>query len=120
MCLVYSVCVVCVHSVCVCVCAVLTYTLDAVSQPAVTATALEASRHVDTGGVHVTVMSSDLTLVDVCRAQTTTSTRCVCVRESESVCACVRDTVSVHSECVCVYLCSLCVCVYLCSLCVCV
>ena len=65
------------------------YHIYCVLQPAVTATALEASRHVDTGGVHVTVMSSDLTLVDVCRAQTTTSTRCVCVCVSVSVCACV-------------------------------
>ena len=43
----------------------LTHTLDAVSQPTVSAATLEAPGRVDAGRVHVAVMSSDLALVDV-------------------------------------------------------
>lgn len=43
----------------------LTHTLDAVSYPAVSAATLEAAGDVDAGGVHVTVVSSDLTFVNI-------------------------------------------------------
>lgn len=45
----------------------LTDTLDAVSHPAVSTATFKASRHVDAGGVHVAVMSPDLTLINVWR-----------------------------------------------------
>lgn len=44
----------------------LTDTLDAISHPAIPAPTLEASGNVDTCGVHVTVMGSDLTLINIC------------------------------------------------------
>lgn len=43
-------------------------TLDSVSHPAVPTATFEASRDVHAGGVHVTVVSSDLTLVNICAA----------------------------------------------------
>lgn len=46
---------------------VLTHTLDAVSHPAVSTATFKASRHVDAGSMHVTVMSPDLTLINIWR-----------------------------------------------------
>lgn len=43
----------------------LTYTFNSVSHPAVPAAAFKAPRDVDAGGVHVTVMSTNLTFVDI-------------------------------------------------------
>lgn len=43
----------------------LTYTFNSVSHPTVPAAAFKAPRDIDAGGVHVTVMSTDLTLVDI-------------------------------------------------------
>lgn len=41
---------------------------DAISDPAISAATFEAPRNVDTGSVHVTVMSPNLTLINVCAA----------------------------------------------------
>jgi len=41
-------------------------TFDAISNPAFSATALEASRDVETGGMHVAVVSTNFTLVHIC------------------------------------------------------
>lgn len=43
----------------------LTHAFDAIAHPAVSAAAFEASGKVDAGGVHVTVMGSDFTLVNI-------------------------------------------------------
>lgn len=46
---------------------VLTHTLDAISHPAVSTATFEASRYIDAGGVHVAVVSPDLTLINIWR-----------------------------------------------------
>lgn len=43
----------------------LTQTLDAIADPTVPTTTLEAAGNVDAGGVHVAVVSPDLTLVHI-------------------------------------------------------
>lgn len=46
---------------------VLTHTLDAVSHPAVSTAAFKASGDVDARGMHVAVMSLDLTFINIWR-----------------------------------------------------
>lgn len=43
----------------------LTQTLDAIADPTVPTTTLEAAGNVDAGGVHVAVVSPDLTLIHI-------------------------------------------------------
>lgn len=42
--------------------------LQSISKPACATLALEAPRHIDAGGVHVTVVSPNLTFINVCAA----------------------------------------------------
>lgn len=46
---------------------ILTHTLDAIPNPTVSTATFKASRHVDTGSMHVTVVSPDLTLINIWR-----------------------------------------------------
>lgn len=47
---------------------ILINTLDAVSNPAISAATFEAPRNIDTGSMHVTVMGANLTLINICAA----------------------------------------------------
>lgn len=48
---------------------ILIHTLDAIPNPTVSTATFKASRHVDTGSMHVTVVSPDLTLINICAAR---------------------------------------------------
>lgn len=47
---------------------ILINTLNAISNPAISAATFEAPRNIDTGSMHVAVMSPSVTLVDICAA----------------------------------------------------
>lgn len=44
---------------------ILTHTLDAITHPAISTATFKASRNIDAGSMHVAVMSSNLTLINI-------------------------------------------------------
>lgn len=46
---------------------ILTHALDAVTHPAISTATFKAARDIDAGSVHVTVMSTNLTLINIWR-----------------------------------------------------